>query len=219
MPFKVKATLVAFMGDVERFPCHFNYNLGDQIVYDGEKFSGRICPSLLPTMSPIIYGLHRAGNAQYGHITFRYSGLSARDETMKKFDGVGWKVLHEPPAGALPQHLGALATRPQTQLEGGWGFVCSDSRTSAYFKAEIFDLADVGDSIPYYRREMAILEKVKKDPGLDAERVLSSFSDWERNEIYPPLTPLSVGLFLEELAAVGYLDLKEGKAFAKERKS
>jgi uncharacterized repeat protein (TIGR04076 family) len=217
MPFKVKATLVAFMGDVERFPCHFNYGLGDQIIYDGEKFVGRICPSLLPTLSPIIYGLHRAGNAQYSRITFRYSGLSARDESMKKYDGIGWKVLHEPPAGALPQHLGALSTRPQTELEGGWGFVCSDSRTSAYFRAEIYELADVGDSIPYYRREMAILDKVRKDPGLDVEGILAKFSAWEKDEIYPPLTSLSAQLFLEELASVGYLELKNGKAYARDR--
>ena len=31
---------------------------------------------------------------------------------------------------------------------------------SAYFIIEPFDLADRGDSIPYYRREMAILDKI-----------------------------------------------------------
>ena len=218
MPFKVRATLVGFMGDVERFPCHFNYEIGDQIIYDGERFSGRICPSVLPSMTPIIWALHRGGDALYSRIPFRYSGLSGRDKKMKKYDGVGWKVLHEPPAGAQPQHLGALSALPQTELQGGWNFVCSDSRTSASFKAEIFELSDVGDSIPYYKREMAILEKVKEQPGVTVRGILSKFSEWEKKEIYPPLTTLNVRLFLEELEAVGYVELKNGKAYPLEHK-
>lgn len=217
MPFKVRCILVGFMGDEERFPCHFNYKIGDEFIFDGEKFIGRICPGLFSTMTPVLSALHRSGNAHPSHITFRYSGLSARDESMKKYDGVGWRVLKEPPVGALPQHLKALATRPPTELQGGWGFVCGDSRTSAYFFAEAYDLADVGDSIPYYRREMAILDKIKAKPGINAKEVLAGFTAWEKDEIYPPLTIINTQLFMDELASVGYIEYRDGKAYPKTR--
>ena len=219
MPFKVKCTLIGFMGDEERFPCHFNYKIGDEFSYDGERFTGRICPGLFSTMAPTISILHRSGNAHPSRITFRYSGLSARDESMQEYDGVGWRVLKEPPAGALPQHLKALSSRPSTTIQGGWGFVCGDSRTSAYFFAEAYDLADVGDSIPYYRREMAILDKIKAKLGITAEEVLAQFTDWERDEIYPPLNTLNTQLFMDELASVGYIEYRDGKAYPTTRSS
>lgn len=42
MAFVVRARLVAFMGDEERFPCHFLYKIGDEFIYDGEEFHGRV---------------------------------------------------------------------------------------------------------------------------------------------------------------------------------
>lgn len=215
MPFKVKCTLVGFMGDEERFPCHFNYTIGDYFIFDGEKFTGRICPGLFATGMPVISALHRSGNAHPNHITFRYSGLSIRDESMKQYDGMGFRPLKTPPAGALPQHLKALSVLPKTEVENGWGFVCGDSRTSAFFYGEAFDLADVGDSTPYYRREMSILEKIKAEPGLTAQEIVAGFTDFERDEIYPPLTWFNTRLFMEELAATGYIDLRDGKGYPK----
>ena len=38
MPFKVKATLIGFLGNTERYPCHFNHKVGDEVIFDGEKY-------------------------------------------------------------------------------------------------------------------------------------------------------------------------------------
>ncbi len=46
MAFKIKATLVEFMGDEKSFPCHFCYKIGDSFIYDGEEFQGRVCPGI-----------------------------------------------------------------------------------------------------------------------------------------------------------------------------
>ena len=40
--FKVKATVVGFLGDTKRYPCHFNHKIGDEVIWDGEKFIGRL---------------------------------------------------------------------------------------------------------------------------------------------------------------------------------
>ena len=48
MPFKVRCKLVSFVGDPERFPCQFDYNIGDAFTYNGEKFDGRAYPKNPP---------------------------------------------------------------------------------------------------------------------------------------------------------------------------
>ena len=50
--FQVKATVVDFMGDTEKYPCHFQHQIGDEFIWDGEKFVGKICPSLTPMLVP-----------------------------------------------------------------------------------------------------------------------------------------------------------------------
>ena len=52
MSFKVKATVIAFLGDARKYPCHFQHQIGDEFIYDGEKFIGRICPSMAPHIIP-----------------------------------------------------------------------------------------------------------------------------------------------------------------------
>jgi hypothetical protein len=39
------------------------------------------------------------------------------------------------------------------------------------------------------------------------------FTDFERDEIYPPLYSVNVQLMLDELEEVGYVELKDGKAY------
>ena len=51
--FKVRCELVAFEADEQKFPCHFNYKIGDEIYFDGVYFTGRICPGLFPSMMPV----------------------------------------------------------------------------------------------------------------------------------------------------------------------
>ncbi len=60
------------------------------------------------------------------------------------------------------------------------------------------------------------LEKIKKEPGMTSTQIMAKFTKWERDEIYPPLTPLNVPLMLGELAQVGYIKLRQGKAYPKE---
>ncbi len=59
--FKVKCTLVSFEGDEQKYPCHFNYKIGDEFDYDGVNFRGRICPGLLASMMPVVHGVFLLG--------------------------------------------------------------------------------------------------------------------------------------------------------------
>jgi hypothetical protein len=86
-------------------------------------------------------------------------------------------------------------------------------RTSAYFSVEPVDLASGGYTVPYYRREMSVLDKRKAEPGLTVDEILSKYTDWEREEVYPPLNPVNVGLMLDELAGVNYIELRDGKVY------
>jgi len=215
MPFKVRCKLIEFIGDEERFPCHFNYKIGDGFTYDGAKFEGDICPGLLFNMIPVLWAVMYFGSRGVERIIFRYSGLSAKDPSRKKYDGIGFRPLKEPPAGAEPRYLAAMPPERPTSLEKGWGFACGDCRTSAFFVCEPIGLANGGDSLPYYNREMSILEKIKSESGMTADEILNKFSEWEREEIYPPLTPVNVQLMLDELAEVDYIELRDGKAYPK----
>ncbi len=60
---------------------------------------------------------------------------------------------------------------------------------------------------------MAILDKIKEAPGLTAEEILEKFTDWERDEIYPPLTLFNTRLLMDELESVLYIEYRDGKAY------
>jgi uncharacterized repeat protein (TIGR04076 family) len=215
MPFKVKCKLIGFMNDVERFPCHFDYKIGEEFTYDGERVEGRICPGVLLTMVPTIWQTFFSGRRAYERIIFKYSGLSAKDPGMKKYDGIGFRPLKEAPEGS--GNRSSIVASPQRPpgLRGGGSFACADCRTSAYFSVEPVDVASGGYTLPYYKREMSILEKIKSSPGMTVEEILQKFTDFERDEIYPPLYAVNVQLMLDELAEVNYIELRDGKAYPK----
>ena len=207
MPFKVRCRLIAFMGDEEKYPCHFGYKIGDEFIYDGECFTGRVCTGLMANMVPAIKMLHDLGNKGSKRSLLRYGGDSKRDPGMKKYDGQGYAPLKQSPsAGSMSAMQG-----------GGWPFSCNDSKTSAFFIAEPFDLASAGFDTPYYMREMSILEKIKSEPGIQADMIINCFSDWERDEIFPPLTPILVELMLDELSEMGYIKILEERAYPQEK--
>lgn len=213
MPFKVKCKLIGFMNDVERFPCHFDYKIGEEFTYDGERIEGRICPGVLLNMVPTIWQTFFSGKRAYERIIFKYSGLDAKDPDMKKYDGIGFRPLKEAPKGSGDKsNIVATPERP-SGLKGGGTFACADCRTSAYFSVEPVDVASGGYSLPFYRREMSILDKVKKSPGITVDEILESYTDFERDEIHPPLYEVIVQLMLEELEEVGYVELRDGKAY------
>lgn len=220
--FKVKATLIGFAGDTEKFPCHFNYKVGDDIIFDGENFIGRICIQILPLLDKYVPPLFAAGpryvnpNSYYPYF---YSPLSTRDPSQKKYDGVGNRIYKG--KYDLPKyHMGtfsapgAFTWPPHDKRDLALDLVgrCDDLRTAATFKFEAFDLAERGDAVPYFRKEMLILSKVLPKPGIEAGRIRGEFSREHLEEIYPGLGPVLLEVLVEELQITGYLDVKAGRA-------
>jgi hypothetical protein len=64
----------------------------------------------------------------------------------------------------------------------------------------VIALADGGDMKTHYNRAMSILEKIKKQPGMTVDEILSKFTKFEREEIYPPIYDINVSLMLNETA-------------------
>jgi len=216
MPFKVKCTLKQFTGQPDIFPCHFDYHIGDSFTYDGEKFEGRICNGLLKNMTPVLWNTVFYGPGEYNRMLYLYTGLSARDPSMQKYDGVGFRPLYEPPEGADPKYLAQISyLKPDTLVRRPRGFICDDTRTGAYFECEAIDIASGGDMRPHHTRIMSILEKVKEKPGMTVQEIIDSYTDFERDEIYPPIYPMNVTLMLDELALVDYVEIKDGKYYPK----
>jgi hypothetical protein len=216
MPFKVRCKLTAFTGDPERFPCHFDYKIGDEFTYDGEKFEGRICNGLLKNMAPVVWDTIFYGPGDYNRMLYLYSGLSARDPSMEKYDGIGFRPLKEAPEGADPRYLKMISAElPKSLVKRPRTFVCDDTRTGAAFVCEPVGIANGGDMLTHYNRAMDVLEKIKGEPGMTVDEILGKYSDWERDEIYPPLHPLYVSLVLDEMAVVDYIEMREGKAYPK----
>jgi hypothetical protein len=74
-------------------------------------------------------------------------------------------------------------------------------------------LANRGHPLPNYRRGMSILDKVKNQPGMTVDDILNAFAEHEREEIYPPLHVVNVRFMRNESAEVGYIELRDGKAY------
>lgn len=217
MAYKVECKLVAFLGDVEHFPCHFGYEVGDSFIYDGEKFIGRICPAVLtPNMLQAINNIRYWGNSLPNNYPWTYSGISKRDLNMKKYDGVGWTNVKNAPRGAKKELVDMSGLKmPFERVKGRATFTCSDPRTLAMFRCEPYGLANKGFDLPFYRRQMSILKKIKIHPGLSVSEVLEKFTKWERENIYPRLGNAIVEIMMEELAGAGYIEFREGKAYLK----
>lgn len=216
MPFKVRCKLVAWTGDHDNFPCHFNYSIGDEFFYDGEKFEGRICNGLLKNMAQVIWNTVFYGGGDYDRMVYLYSGLSARAPEMKQYDGIGFRPLKKAPEGADPKYLGSFSADPPISLiKRQRSFICDDTRTGARFICEPVDIASGGDMLTYYNRAMSILEKVREQPGMTVGELLDTYSTFEREEIYPPLYELNVSLMLDEMAVVNYIEMRDGKAYPK----
>ena len=198
--FKVKCTLISFEGDEKTYPCHFNYKIGDEFYYDGVNFTGRICPGLLASMMPVVHGIYLLGNKYVENVMYRYRGHDARDPAMAKYDGVGFRPLQAPDTN-MPKARGGH-------------FVCGDTRILAHFNCEAVDLSDSDYAQPFYRRETAILDKIKKEPGIKPEEIMNRFTDFEREKISPPLTPVLMRVLLEALVDMKYIEIRDGKAYA-----
>ena len=79
---------------------------------------------------------------------------------------------------------------------------------------EPVDLSDSEFCAPYYRRALVLLEKIEAEPGIKIDQIASRFTEFEREEISPPLTPVLVEVLLDALSDMDYIKIKEGKAKA-----
>ena len=220
--FKVKAILVRFAGDVERYPCHFGYKVGDEIIYDGENFIGRICLQILPLLNKYIPPLYAAGPRYINpasYYPFFYAPLSVKDPVSKKYDGLGFRIVKknvvEPPyhmANLKSPNAFKWPTHDKRDINQEIMVRCDDLRTAATFKFEAFDLCDKGDAVPYFRKQMLILDKVLNKPGIQVDRILCEFSKEHVEDIYPGLNPVLMEVLVEELEAIHYLDIHDAKA-------
>lgn len=222
--FKVKATVIGFAGDEEKYPCHFQHKIGDVFIYDGEKYIGRICPGMSALVVPKMMAMFAAGPRQFrspmDYYVFWYAPVSRKDPSKKKYDGIGFsnvlKTIVEPEgtlAAMQPKH--AFQWPPVAErivaMESPV-VTCGDTRTLMMMKLEAFDLADKGDSVTYFRREMSILNKVLPTPGIEVKQILNTFTREQIEGIYPALSPIMIQVLCEELDLMHYLDIREGKA-------
>jgi uncharacterized repeat protein (TIGR04076 family) len=225
--FKVKATVVDFIGDKEKYPCHHQYKMGDEFVFDGANFIGGICPSLAISVVPKMMELHSAGPRYKDYIhyyPFLYAPVSKEDPSLKKYDGLGYRNIfttYTEPKYNVANLVGSGAFRwppPDKRItHRDIRVVCPDYRTSVVVKIEAFDLSDKGRNIPYYRREMTILDKLIKKPGIRKDEILGEFSKEQIEGIYPALSQVMVESLLEELELMDYLEIENEKVFAKQK--
>ena len=225
--FQIKATVVGFLGDEKTYPCHFQHKPGDEFIFDGEKFIGRICPHVVPLLIQRMMPLYAAGPRFIPHgyyFPFWYAPVSASDPGQKKYDDLGFKnvlktITEDKFHMRNLQPLDAFRWPPSEErnIARGNGVVCGDTRTSMAMRIEAFDLAEKGDATPYFRREMSILHKVLPKPGIEVDRILEEFSRDEIEIPYPALHPLMVRILSEELELMGYLEMKENGVYVTDK--
>lgn len=211
--FKVRCRLIAFEKDETKHPCHFNYKIGDEFYYDGVNFTGRICPGLLASMTPVVWGVYLLGNKFNENIMYRYRGRDMRDPAMAKYDGVGFRPLKESQVEAAEKAEEPFWFDPRTGKSKGAHFLCADNRILAHFKCEPVDLSDSEYAQPFYRRGIAVLEKIEAEPGIRTGEILNRFTQFQREEIAPVLTPAFIEVLLDALEDVNYIEIRDGKAF------
>jgi len=225
--FKVKSTVVGFLGDEVTYPCHFQYKIGDEFIFDGEKFIGRVCPNVFPLLAPKIIQLHAAGpryTEPWQYYPFWYTAVSVKDPSSKIRDGLGFKNVLKTPvspkyhmANLMPTDAWKWPPQKERTIARDPMVICTDTRTSVLLKLEAFDLSDNGYDIPFFRRQMAILSRVLPKEGIAVDKILNEFSNEEKEGIYPALNPVFLQVLVEELEIIGYLEIKNGKASVTEK--
>jgi hypothetical protein len=174
---------------------------------NGARFEGRLCPGLLNVLIPKIKIMADSGTRHFQMVLFRkHGGPSVRDPSMKEHDGIGFRMLDRAPDDMEKKFF--------VPVEKGTVVCCEDVRTLAAFLLEPIDLADGGFYLGDYKRQMEFLDKIKTDPGLTVNELINKYSDNEK-KMYPPLLPDFVRQALEEMAAVNYIEIRDGKAYPK----
>jgi uncharacterized repeat protein (TIGR04076 family) len=219
--FQVRATVVGFMGDMDLYPCHMKHQVGDEVVFDGECYHGRLCPDVWPLIAPKVYALHQAGPRLVESLSYYphwYCAPSVPDPAEEKNDGLGFRNVlktHVPPKFdmALLRPPGSFDWPPDERggIARTMDVICPDARSSMVVRLEAFDLSEKGFDTPYFRRQMAILAKLRQKGAVGSEDLLGTFTQREIEEIYPPLSKIMVRMLAEELELMGYVATAEGK--------
>jgi len=219
--FKVKATVVGFLGNEEKYLCHFGYKVGDELVYDGERLIGRVCGDVLPLLIPKFAALYAAGPRYVEpayYFPFWYFPMDVRDESMKKYDGVGLRSVKqtyvEPSyhlANLIPKNAFKYPPPEERIVLKDITVTCPDYRTAVVFKLEAFDIVE--RSQPIFRKQMLILSIVLSNPGIELNKIRDKFSKEQREEIYPLAAPPLMQTLIEELELISYLEIQDGRAY------
>ncbi len=220
--FQVKATVVRFAGDEKKYPCHFGYKIGDGILYDGEKIVGRVCLQVLPLLNKYVMPLASAGPRYIDPIhyyPFWNAPSNIRDPSQKKYDGVGMRIQKTKTEGGSARGARLFGWPPYDKRDVGLVITakCDDARTGVTFKFEASDLMDKGDAIPYFRKEMVILNQVMQNPGIEIAKIRASLPPEHLDEIYPGLFPALFEVLYEELDAIGFIESRNKKAYATQK--
>jgi len=226
--FKVKITVIGFQGDPVRYPCHFGHKIGDTIIYDGEKFIGRFCSGVLVPIAQQVDNLVKMGPRYKppGHYyPFWYAPVSLADESMKKYDGMGFKNVFINSYNEPQYHMANLAPKgafcwppsPYNSVQNDVTVMCGDLRTAVVYKLEAFDLADAGFGIFYYRRSMVLLDKILRKPGVALDKLMGEFTRDEIEIPYPALSPQLIEALVENMGLVGHLKVENGTVIATEK--
>jgi uncharacterized repeat protein (TIGR04076 family) len=218
--FQVKATVVAFLGNEDIYPCHFQHKVGDEVIYDGETYHGRLCPDVWSRIVPKVEAMHQAGPRYVEWVSyypFWYCSLSVPDPEMRKYDGLGFKnvlkTVVPPPfdmANLISPEVFTWPPSERDDLQREPTVLCPDVRTSMLMKLEAFDLSEKGYDTPYFRRQMAILKKLAARGGVESDKILDTFTKEEIEGIYPPLGKAMVRRLTEELELMAYVKTVDG---------
>jgi len=225
--FKVRATVIGFDEDEERHPCHFRYHIGDEVIWDGEKFIGRICPSIMVPFVEKVSALYNSGGRHaedeipQSYTPFLHSPFSVYDPAYRKYDGVGFRPTLERPEQNYKfiRDVTKFDDIPGLVLHGGPGtgirkkevLVCGDAHTHMRMELEAFDLVDYGDGLPYTRKTLGILNKIAKKPGVAVNKIIEEYDEFERDNIYPTLGQNLIWTLVGELVILDYVKLEGGR--------
>jgi hypothetical protein len=207
--FKSRATVVGFAGKPDKYPCHFRYQIGDEVVFDGEKIIGRICPHVMPKLVEAFKdlfesgGRHKDGESPGSYQPFWHSPLSLLDPAGKITDGVGFRpTLERPEEGyrfVVDESL--FDVPPNGVFFIGKGteknpimVTCVDPKTLAQFRVEAIDLA-----------------RIAARPGVAMDKIINEFTREEAANIYPTLGQRMVAVLVGELELLRYVTVTDGK--------
>jgi uncharacterized repeat protein (TIGR04076 family) len=106
--YKIKATVVKSLGDTRKYPCRYNYKIGDEIIFDGEGVKGRICPLALEAIVPKLGALRLAGpkyDPPEYYSPLYYAAPNVSDPAMAVYDGSGFRSTGAETCVEPPYHM------------------------------------------------------------------------------------------------------------------